>query len=46
MPTLDFQLSVDIPKAETKVGIDIILIFNTHLGAQERSHEQYILFLR
>lgn len=40
MPTLDFHLSVDIPKAETKAGIDIMLIFNIQLGAQEGSHEQ------
>lgn len=40
MPTPDFHLSVDIPKAETKVGIDVILVFNIELGAQERSHEQ------
>lgn len=40
MPTPDFHLSVDIPKAETKVGIDVILVFNIELGAQDRSHEQ------
>lgn len=40
MPTLDFHLSVDIPKAETKVGVDVTLRFNIESGAQERSHEQ------
>lgn len=40
MPTLDFHLSVDIPKEEIKVGTDVILRFNIQLGAQERSHEQ------